>query len=235
MTHDQETSAREAQLGRSWRANAFAWARVVREERIASRRAGTDAAVVEAVLRTNAARVLDVGCGEGWLARALAVEGCDVVGIDASPELIAIAGELGGARFEVVAYAELAQHVQALGRFDLAVCNFSLLGDDLGPLFAVLRELLAADGRLIVQTVHPWTACGDAPYADGWRTETFAGFGDEFREPMPWYFRTLESWLAAIRGAGFVVEQVREPVEAASGRPLSLLLQAALQKRSAPA
>lgn len=218
--------AREAQLAHSWRRNAFAWARVVREERIASRQAGTDAAIVEAVLATRATRVLDVGCGEGWLARALAVEGCDVVGIDASPELVAIANELGGAQFETLSYTELAARSVSLGRFGAAACNFSLLDDDLAPLLGTLRNLLQPGGSLLVQTVHPWIACGNEPYRDGWRVETFAGFGEDFREPMPWFFRTLESWTRALRTAGFTIERLAEPVDPANGRPLSLLIHA---------
>lgn len=225
----------ESRLDRSWRSNAAAWTRAVREQRIPSRRAGTDAAILDAVLASGARRVLDAGCGEGWLARALAVQGCDVVGIDASADLIVAANALGGARFETLSYTGLEARQSELGAFDAAVCNFALLGEDLdGPLRA-LGGALRPDGRLIVQTVHPWIACGDASYTDGWRLETFAGFSGEFREPMPWYFRTLASWLERFAANGFRVERVAEPVDAASGRPLSLLLQAALQKRTAPA
>ncbi|MBO9663810.1 class I SAM-dependent methyltransferase [Dokdonella sp.] len=225
----------ERRLQRSWRTNAAAWTRAVREQRIPSRRAGTDAAVLDAVLATGARRILDVGCGEGWLARALAAHGREVVGIDASAELIAAANELGGARFETLSYADLDAHAAGLGRFDAAVCNFALLGEDLGAPLRALGRVLQPGGRLVVQTVHPWIACGDAPYIDGWRLETFAGFGEGFDAPMPWYFRTLASWLAAVAANGYLVERVVEPVDAASGRPLSLLLQAALQKRTSPA
>ena len=224
----------ERRLQRSWRANAAAWTRAVREQRIPSRRAGTDAAILDAVLATGAERILDVGCGEGWLARALAAHGRDVVGIDASAELIAAANELGGARFETLSYADLDAHAADLGRFDAAVCNFALLGEDFATPLRALGRALRPGGRLLVQTVHPWTACGEAPYVDGWRLETFAGFGDGFDAPMPWYFRTLGAWLAAFDASGYAVEHVIEPVDAASGRPLSLLLQAALQKRTPP-
>jgi 2-polyprenyl-3-methyl-5-hydroxy-6-metoxy-1,4-benzoquinol methylase len=37
-----------------------------------------------AVLRDKPASVLDVGCGEGWLARALSAHACRVTGVDAS-------------------------------------------------------------------------------------------------------------------------------------------------------
>jgi len=216
----------EARLAHSWRTNAFAWTRAVREERIASRRAGTDAAVVDAVLQTRATRVLDVGCGEGWLARTLVLEGCEVVGVDASPELVAEANELGGARFEVASYAQLPERATHWGCFDTAVCNFALLGEDLQTPLRALHGLLREGGTLIVQTVHPWIACGDAPYVNGWRDETFVDFGGDFRAPMPWYFRTLGAWADAIQTAGFRIECWQEPIDPASGRPLSLLVHA---------
>jgi len=221
MTHDDPA----ARMRRSWDSNASAWTEAVREERIASRRAGTDAAIVDTVLRERPGHVIDIGCGEGWFARALGAHGVSVVGIDASAALVAAARALGGGRFEIASYDALDARAEFLGApFDVAVCNFSLLDDDLLPVLYGIRKLLQAQGALIIQTVHPWTACGDQPYVDGWRTETFADFGGAFAEPMPWYFRTASSWVRALRDGGFVVERCEEPVDAKSGRPLSLLL-----------
>lgn len=213
---------------RSWERNAAAWTEAVRERRIASRRAGTDAAIVGAVLDASPASVIDVGCGEGWLARALSSRGCRVTGIDASKPLIEAARQLGGATFETIAYADIARHREPIGApFDVAVCNFSLLEAEITPVLSALRDVLAPRGKLIVQTVHPWIAAGEHAYIDGWRTETFASFGEGFVEAMPWYFRTLSSWLDAIGEAEFRIERIGEPIDAASGRPLSLLIVAA--------
>lgn len=210
-------------LRESWERNAAAWTDAVRGERIASRRAGTDAAIVDAVLRLSPSRVLDVGCGEGWLARVLAKRGVEVVGVDASLALIESARALGGGRFEAMAYDEIAALDET---FDVAVCNFALLEEHLAPAFDAIARTLAPNARLVVQTVHPWTACGDARYENGWRLETFAAFGGGFVAPMPWYFRTLGAWVDALAASGFPVERVEEPVDRESGRPLSLLLTA---------
>lgn len=229
MSQPTEPAAR---LARSWKRNADAWTRVVREGRIESRRLATDDAILRAVLDRAPRRVLDVGCGEGWLCRALAEHGAEAVGVDGSAALVESARAAGGGVYHVLSYEELAAHPERVGRgdFDAVVCNFALLHQDLAPLLRALRSLLRAEGVLLVQTVHPWSARGDAPYADGWRTEHFAAFGEEFPEPMPWYFRTLGSWVEVLWQAGFRVEELREPAHPETGDPLSLLLVAAPQR-----
>src|SRR5687767_4548837 len=126
-----DDDGREPQIARSWRANAAAWSDAVRGGRIASRRAGTDAAIVEAVLRAGPASVLDLGCGEGWLVREVAARGIDAFGVDASPELVAMARATGGAHCECASYRELARTLPGRS-FDVVVLNFALFGEDLG-------------------------------------------------------------------------------------------------------
>lgn len=214
----------EERIARSWRVNADAWSDAVRNRRIASRGAGTDAAIVEAVLRANPASVLDLGCGEGWLVRALAARGIEAVGIDASPELVAAARASGGARFECASYRELAC-APSTRPFDVVVFNFALFGEDLAEPLRAARARLRPRGTLVVQTLHPHAAAvGDAP-VEGWRVEDFCAIGGDFREPMPWYFRTLESWYTALCDAGFARVRVEEPRDA-HGAVLSLLLSA---------
>lgn len=45
---------------------------------------------------------------------------------------------------------------------------------------------------------------------------------------MPWYFRTLESWLALLDGSGWRLRGLSETAHPRLGRPLSLLLRAGL-------
>lgn len=215
----------DARIRQSWQTNAEAWTRAVREQRIESRRLVTDAAILGAIADGPTRRVLDIGCGEGWLCRALAQRGSECVGVDASPPLIEAARLAGGGRFEVMDYAALIESGNSLGQFDVLVCNFALLDENLGPLLGALRERLEPGGRLLIQTVHPWAACGDEPYAEGWRLETFTAFGGEFRAPMPWFFRTLESWLAVLTASGWGLRRLREPRHPDTAKPCSLLLE----------
>lgn len=57
--------------------NADKWTAVVRSGGVESRRLVTDQAIIEAVLAQKPQRVLDIGCGEGWLIRALGKEGVE--------------------------------------------------------------------------------------------------------------------------------------------------------------
>lgn len=225
-------SSEERRLQESWSANADAWTGAVREGRIESRRLGTDAALLEALRSRGPGRLLDVGCGEGWLARALAPDGFAVVGIDGSNELIDAAERLGGGAFHVLGYDRLVEERDALaGPFDYVVCNFSLLSEHIVPVLRALVDRMAAGGKLIVQTVHPFTAAGTDPYRDGWREEAFTAFGGGFRSSMPWFYRTMGSWIGALREAGLGLEECVEPLHPDSGRPLSLLLVARLERR----
>ena len=216
------TGDRADALLASWSANAGAWTDAVRERRIASRREVTDAAIVEAVLRHRPRRVLDVGCGEGWLCRALAGEIETITGIDGSPELIESARASGGADFRCVDYGRLIEAPEAAGSgYDLIVCNFALLDDRVAALLAALARIAAPGGRLVIQTVHPLAV--EPPYTDGWRTERFAGFGDAPWAAMPWMFRTLGSWLATFAPA-WRIAALEEPRVADAPLPASLLM-----------
>jgi SAM-dependent methyltransferase len=230
----------EQQIIRSWHTNAEAWSDAIRAGSIASRRQVTDQAIVEAVLRTNPKRVLDVGCGEGWLARRLSEQSIGVVGIDVVPVLAArAAGAARGApqpggEFHVLDYASLANREFHCEPCDTAVCNFSLLGNDsVEGLLTALPWYLRRRGRLVIQTLHPRTACGEAPYEDGWRKGNWQGFGPQFKDPAPWYFRTVDSWLSMLRRCGFGLEEMREPALPGASVPASVLFTcAALEVRT---
>ena len=128
------------------------------------------------------------------------------------------AGDLGRLALDVLG------EISEIARREVAAVAADALERGLAPLLRGLARLLAPGAPLILQTVHPFAACGDAPYRDGWREETFANFGEGFGAAMPWYFRTVASWLRAVRSAGLVVVDLAEPTDPATGRPLSLLL-----------
>jgi SAM-dependent methyltransferase len=220
-----DAARRAAEIEASWRANAAAWTDAVRAQAIESRRVATDAAIVEAVVAHRPALTLDLGCGEGWLVRALAGHGLAAVGVDGSAPLVEAAEKAGGGTFLCLGYDDIvADPARCGGGFDLAIANFALLGERVAPLLGALRRIMTGGGRLLIQTVHPLNVA--PPYRDGWRIEDFRGFGGAPWTPMPWYFRTLASWVTELRAAGFAIDRLDEPAHPDDGRPLSLLFEA---------
>ena len=210
----------------SWSRNSDPWITAVRGREIASRALVTDAAIVEAVRARRPRTGLDLGCGEGWLVRALA--GVEMVGVDAIPGLVeaarAASGGEGKGDFRVMSYEQIAAGELRLA-VDVAICNFSLIGNEaVSGLFKAAPSYLRPGGSLIVQTVHPAASCGDAPYVDGWREGSWAGFSSDFADAPPWYFRTLASWIALFTDNGLRFTEMREPVHPETGKPVSLIL-----------
>jgi 2-polyprenyl-3-methyl-5-hydroxy-6-metoxy-1,4-benzoquinol methylase len=220
----------EQQIIESWHGNAAPWTRAIRAASIASRKLITDQAIIAAVSSLSCRRILDIGCGEGWLARALGDLGMNVTGVDVVPELIAQARALPRAAasanvaFHVQDYASIANRQWSGGAFDAAVCNFSLLGrESVDSLIAALPHYLADPGFLIIQTLHPVAACGEQPYEDGWRAGSWLGFSSDFNNPAPWYFRTLGTWTALLQRCGFDIIECREPRAAGAVTPASVI------------
>jgi 2-polyprenyl-3-methyl-5-hydroxy-6-metoxy-1,4-benzoquinol methylase len=213
----------DAKIIDSWRKNAAPWTNAVREGQIESRRLVTNQAIIDAVISRAPRTALDIGCGEGWLVRALAERGIQTMGVDVVPELIERAEHAGGGTFRVLSYEAVAR-----GELDVVVdaviANFSLIGkESVDGLVASVARLLVPRGVLVIQTLHPVVATGDLPYVDGWRHGAWAGFSDAFTDPAPWYFRTVETWIRLLADSGLQLLELREPLYPMTNTPASMI------------
>jgi 2-polyprenyl-3-methyl-5-hydroxy-6-metoxy-1,4-benzoquinol methylase len=217
----------DAKIIDSWNKNAAPWTTAVRTGQIESRQLSTNQAIVDAVLARSPRSVLDIGCGEGWLARALEAKGIHVIGVDVVPGLIEQAQRAGTGTFRVVSYEQIAAGKLQIS-VDVIVCNFALLGrESVEGLFGAISTLLNPGGSFVVQTLHPVAACGDYPYQDGWRDGSWAGFASEFTDPAPWYFRTLGSWVTLFAENRLQLLEMREPLHIKTKQPASVIFIAA--------
>ncbi|MGJ5132782.1 class I SAM-dependent methyltransferase [Bradyrhizobium oligotrophicum] len=168
------------------------------------------------------ALTLDIGCGEGRLSRHLASEGHRVVGVDASPSLIAAARAADPTIGVVRADAAALPLADACA--DLAIAFMSLQDVDAMP--AAVRELarvLRRGGRFCMAIVHPLNSAGrfaslasDAPFViQGSYLDSFT-FSDAIeRDGLSMTFhsahRPLQSYFEALEAEGFLIEALREP------------------------
>lgn len=217
----------ESRILASWQINAAPWARAIRNREITSRETVTHQAIVDAVVDQTPATALDAGCGEGWLVRALQSRGITTIGTDATPALIDQARRLDTARYEVMDYDQLARTPGF--NVDLVVCNFALIGEQsTHALFRAARQHLAANGKLVIQTLHPLAGLANGDYVSGWREGSWDGFSADFTDPAPWYFRTLGDWIALFGEYGLTLTECREPAAHPGSHPLSILFVARL-------
>jgi SAM-dependent methyltransferase len=172
--------------------------------------------------------VLDLACGQGLATRALAEAGAQqVVGIDASSEMISIAREHGAPAGSDVAYlVDDAQELATVGTatFDGASCQLGLMDiPDLDSTLAALRRVLKPQGWFVFVIGHPCFLVPDATSAtrsDGRPAVTVSGYFEErfWRSSNPHgvrragnHHRTLATYLNSLVRAGFGIEAVEEP------------------------
>jgi ubiquinone/menaquinone biosynthesis C-methylase UbiE len=165
---------------------------------------------------------LEIGCGEGRVARDLGARGHSVTAIDASPVLVAHAAEADpDGRYQVAIAEDLPFEA---GSFDLAVAYNSLMDvDDMQAAVAEASRVLESEGRFAVCIVHPISDAGrfanddmDAPFVIPYSylgTWPFEGHFERDGLSMDfsgWRY-DLESYFAAFEAAGLLVERLIEP------------------------
>jgi 2-polyprenyl-3-methyl-5-hydroxy-6-metoxy-1,4-benzoquinol methylase len=227
----QNTPPTPEQLLELWGASALPWADAVRGGGIESRRLCTDAAVINAVQRHQPQQVLDVGCGEGWLTRALLQRGTASAVCDAIPALVSSAQAAGG-EFFVASFADLLagpRHANPALATALWVCNFSLFHEhDAAQFLAAATRHLLPQGHVVIQTLHANAAqgCTEGSAPEGWQPGGWGSCGSGFGPPIAWYFRNTPSWAQLFAQAGFDAVQIEEPRHPTTGQALSYLLTA---------
>jgi SAM-dependent methyltransferase len=156
--------------------------------------------VVELLAPKAGERVLDLGCGDGFLTAKLAALGCSVLGIDASAAQVEAARKLGldarVADAETLAFSE---------EFDAVFSNATLhwIRKPDAAIACVWRALKRG-GRFVGE-------CGGDGCVAVIRAalaRALAKRGQDFHALNPWYFATAEEYGDKLRARGFRVESI---------------------------
>ena len=167
-------------------------------------------------------RTLDLGCGEGRLARDLKRRDHDVVGVDASRTMVAAARQ---ADPELdVRLADASELPFEDADFDLVVAFMSLQDvDEFELAIAESARVLDARGHLCLAIVHPLSSAGHFEEEDANSPFVVRGsylersyYMDSLRRDglevtFASAHRPLQAYTDALADAGLLIERVREP------------------------
>ena len=170
-------------------------------------------------------RILDVGTGEGQIARLLADQGSSVVGVDPTHNQVAEAvARGGGPRYLRAGAAELPF---APGSFDAAIaCLVFEHIDEMDSAVAELARVVRPGGRFVFMLNHPLLQTPGSGWIDDhvldppeqyWRigpylTETTSVEEVQKDVFIPFVHRPLCRYVNALVEAGFGLERMIEPV-----------------------
>lgn len=186
----------ETEVLKSWSENASEWIDILTEKKIPSR-TYTNAAIIEILEQIPANKILDCGCGEGWLTRYITSIGKQAIGIDGTQELIDHAKSKKIGRFYRMSYDEISTGVHIPeSPFNAVVFNFSIYQKEgLAQLFEHIQKSITEDGFVIIQTLHPsFIKQEKLPYESQWIEDSWKGLPGSFSNGHSWYARTFDDW-----------------------------------------
>lgn len=168
-----------------------------------------------------AERTIEIGCGEGRVARDLKERGHSVVGIDSAPTLLAAAQALDPAGDYVLTDAANLPFEDE--SFDLAIAYNTLMDiDDMSGAVHEAWRVLKPGSRFCICVTHPINDAGRFEHGEpgaAFHVDVYRGrrpFDDSFERDgvtvrfVGWCY-PLEDYTRPLEEAGFLIEAVREP------------------------
>lgn len=146
-------------------------------------------------------RVLDLGCGDGVLTQRIAQAGCEAIGADASPELVAAALGSGIDARLVDAHA-----LAFADEFDAVFSNAALhwMKRDPDAVLAGVFRALKAGGRFVAEM----GGAGNVAAIRGALYAALARRGIDGAACDPWYFPSTAEYRAKLEAAGFRIHRI---------------------------
>lgn len=171
-------------------------------------------------------KLLDAGCGEGYLSRLLARQGALVTGVDYSPRMLEHAKSRTPNELVIGYQHGNLEELDFLenDQFQLVVSNMVIQDlADYEKAFQEVYRVLEKDGYFIFSILHPCFVTPNSGWVkteEGaklyWKTDRYfyegayeQRIGEE--EKMILFHRTLTSYINALVQTGFLIEEVVEP------------------------
>jgi ubiquinone/menaquinone biosynthesis C-methylase UbiE len=165
----------------------------------------------------NGKNVLDAGCGPGVYSEWLVDHGGIVVAIDANDKMVTLARQRLGEKVQVLqANLEVPLDFLVDASFDIVVCPLVMdYIKEWEPTFKEFHRILRAQGCLVFSMEHPYMKYAThhlmSNYFKVERVEyVWRGFGKPVNVPS--YRRPLSGVINPLLQAGFILDQILEPL-----------------------
>jgi SAM-dependent methyltransferase len=170
----------------------------------------------------DARRVLDIGCGEGQVARHLAAHGVEVVGLDPTPAQVTVASDRAGGPRYARARAEALPCRDAA--FDAAlICLAIEHVEAFATTISEVARVLEPGGRFVLVLCHPLLQAPRSGWVDDriadthyWKVGSYLTHETYVDEVAPgialqFHHRPLGRYVHAIGDAGLLIDDMDEP------------------------
>jgi len=224
----------DGMVGEAWDRVADMWFRGYTEFGDVNRQYLIDPAIFRILGEVKGKRILDAGCGNGYLCRLLSKGGAIMIGVDVSRRSIEVARS-----FESREPMNIKYYLGSIcnlsmcddGMFDAVVSNIVLIDlQDLDKAVKEIHRVLKPDGKIVFSILHP---CFSSPPVHGWvrkpidsnRKEDwlywmvdryFDRSVEEWRyfdfPPVYSFHRPLSDYINVLLKNGFVITDFEEPV-----------------------
>ncbi len=156
--------------------------------------------VVELLNPQSGERVLDLGCGDGTLTAKLREMGVDVVGVDASPDQVDAARELG-----LDARVVNGEALPFESEFDAVFSNAAMHWmPDADAVIEGVSRALRPGGRFVSEM----GGFGNISRIREALDTALSGHGIDGKTASPWYFPTVEEQLRSLEKLWFEVREI---------------------------
>lgn len=201
---------------KEWQKNAEFWIKIIRRGLDPYRLKITNKAILRLLKSDKKLRILDAGCGEGYLARTLAKLGHKVWAIDFCPSLIKAAEklekkELLGIKYLLEDFREI--HLPT-SFFDVIVSHQTI--NEVENPQKALKEfyrILKKRGRVILLFLHPCFEVEPSFYFHKLKIKKTYYLVSGIKSPSSYFYLhlPLSGWIELLNKTGFLIKRISEP------------------------
>ncbi|HOK35379.1 MAG TPA: class I SAM-dependent methyltransferase [Candidatus Pacearchaeota archaeon] len=207
-----------SQKKKEWSKNADFWIKIIRENLDPYREVVTNKAILNLIKKEKNSKILDAGCGEGYLCRLAAKidKSNQIFGIDLSLKLIKTAKDLEKQRPLGIKYSvgDFRKTDFPSSFFDV-IFSHQTIHEVPNPEKAIKEffRILKKDGKLILLFLHPCFEVDPKLYFEPIKIKKSSYLVSGIKSPSAYFYLhlPLSRWIEILENNGFLIKRIDEP------------------------